>query len=144
MALSAGADVDGEGGSPPLSIDGVPDGTTTLALVADDPDAPTDEPFVHWLVWNVPARLREWPADIGTGERASELDDAPQGTNSAGEVGWVAACPPAGSGQHRYRFTAFAAGGRLDLGPETDRAALESALSDAVLAEGQLVGTYER
>ena len=135
---------DGIGLSPPLSVGGLPDGTETLALIADDPDAPTGEPFVHWLVWNVPVTLRTWPGGVTPNERATDLDGAPQGTNSGGGLGYFPACPPKDDGPHRYRFTMVAVDDRLPLDPGAERAALESALDGRTLARARLVGTYER
>jgi len=135
---------DGMGLSPPLSVGGVPDGTGTLALMADDPDAPTDDPFVHWLVRNVPASLRTWPGGVAPDERATDLDGAPQGTNSGGDPGCVPACPPKDDGPHRYRFTMVAVDDRLPLGPGAERAALKPALDGRTLARARLVGTDER
>lgn len=134
----------GAGRSPPLTVGGVPDAAATLALIVDDPDAPREEPFVHWLVWNVPADRTEWPAEVSAGERAPELADAPQGRASTGDLGYVGPCPPEGDGPHRYRFTMFAVEGSLDLRSGAERSALKAALEGRVLARGRLVGTYER
>ncbi|MFB6176900.1 MAG: YbhB/YbcL family Raf kinase inhibitor-like protein, partial [Halobaculum sp.] len=74
--------------SPPLEIDGVPSGTERLALVVDDPDAPTAEPFVHWLLWNVLPGTDRIPRDVPETEVVSSLDGARQGTNGFGEIGY--------------------------------------------------------
>ncbi|SFR43595.1 hypothetical protein SAMN04487947_1414 [Halogeometricum rufum] len=133
---------DGEGVSPPLSVAGVPDDTAALAVVADDPDAPGSEPFVHWLLWNLPADTAEIPADV-PGE-GTVLGGARQGTNGGGDVGYYPACPPAGDGPHTYRFTLFALGDRLDVTAGARRDAVQRATDDATLERARLTATYER
>lgn len=132
---------DGEDISPPLSFDGVPDGTETSALVMDDPDAPREEPFVHWLLWNLSADRRELPEDVQAEERAL---DARQGTNSFGDVGYGGPCPPEGDDAHTYRFHVFALDTTLDVEAGAERDELESAMAERVAAEGLSRGEYER
>ena len=155
MTLSSEAFADGEpiptrytcegaNESPPLSVDGVPDGTVSLALVADDPDAPRAEPYVHWLVWNVPPGVGTVPAAIPRSERVERLDGAVQGTNSSGDLGYAGPCPPTGDGPHTYRFTLTALERELALDPGAKRPALADATTDVRLAQTRLTGTYER
>jgi len=122
----------------------VPDDAAALALVVDDPDASTDKPFVHWLLWNVPPETTEMPADVLDGERVESLDDAAQGTNGFGDVGYGGPCPPAGDGAHAHRFTLHALDTELDVNPGANRATLESAMEGRVVAETTLTGEYER
>jgi Raf kinase inhibitor-like YbhB/YbcL family protein len=135
---------DGEDVSPPLRVDGVPDGAASLALVVDDPDAPTDEPFVHWLLWNVPPDTTEIPEDVPDGERVDALDGAAQGTSGFGDVGYGGPCPPEGDGPHTYRFTLHALDAELDVEPGAERGALEPAMDDRVVDETTLASEYER
>ena len=125
---------DGEDVSPPLRIEGVPEGTRTLALVVDDPDAPMGT-WVHWVVWNVPADATAFP-EGGVPEGAVE------GVNSWGRRGWGGPSPP--SGTHRYFFRLYALDTRLDLPPTADRRALEAAMRGHVLAEAVTMGRYTR
>lgn len=132
---------DGADVSPPLSFDGVPDGTETFALVVDDPDAPRDEPFVHWLLWNLPGDRREIPTDVPAEEDAL---DARQGTNSFGDIGYGGPCPPEGDDAHTYRFRLYALDASLDVEAGAERDALESAIEGNVVGEALLEGEYER
>lgn len=133
---------DGEGVSPPLAVGGVPDGAETLALVVDDPDAPGDDPFVHWLLWNVAADTASIPADVPAAETV--LDGARQGTNDGGDVGYYPACPPTGDGPHTYRFTLFALDDALDVAAGARRGELDDAIEAAHLAQTRLTATFER
>lgn len=134
---------DGANESPPLSVAGVPDGTVSLSLVVDDPDAPGD-PYVHWLVWNLPPDVGDVPAGVPASERVDSLDGAVQGTNSSGDVGYTGPCPPKSDGAHTYRFTLYALEQDLDLDPGAKRPALAEAMADAVVARTRLTGTYDR
>jgi hypothetical protein len=135
---------DGANESPPLSIAGVPSGTVSLALVVDDPDAPRDRPYVHWLVWNLPRDVGRLPAAVPRRERVEGLGGAVQGANSSGELGYAGPCPPTGDGPHTYRFTLSAIEQELALDPGAKRPALEDAISDVRLAQTRLTGTYGR
>ncbi|MFB6122166.1 MAG: YbhB/YbcL family Raf kinase inhibitor-like protein [Haloferacaceae archaeon] len=134
----------GENVSPRLDVRGVPEDATSLALVVDDPDAPTDEPFVHWLLWNVPADRRTIPEGVPQGDVVDALDGARQGENSAGEVGYVGPCPPTEDGAHTYRFDLAALDTTLDVEAGATRSTLESAMAGHVLAETRLIGEFDR
>jgi Raf kinase inhibitor-like YbhB/YbcL family protein len=127
---------DGQDRSPDLAWSGAPDGTTSLALIVDDPDA---DDFVHWIVLDLP--------DGPTGELAPDIRaDATsprQGRNDFGRIGWGGPCPP--SGTHRYRFTLVALNGPLGLTGHPDGSAVRAALADAaVLGQARLDATYRR
>ncbi len=125
---------EGEDLSPPLSWSGVPEGTRSLALIVDDPDAPAGT-FVHWLAWGLdPAR-----GGLGEGEAAPV-----EGRNGFGASGYRGPCPPPGHGPHRYFFRLFALDSELGLAAGASRAELERALEGHVLARAELAGTYER
>jgi len=121
--------------NPPLEIDGVPDGTASLALVMDDPDAvePAGKIWDHWVVWNV---------DPGTGRIPEQWDaaGAVEGDNDFGERGYGGPNPP--DREHTYRFRLFALDAPLDLEPGASAAQLETAMEGHVLAEAQLEGTF--
>ena len=131
---------DGEGASPPLTWAGAPEGAR-LALIVEDPDAPTSQPVVHAVVADLvgPAgRLEE-------GGIVKDAAEADVGRNSAFRKGWLPPDPPNGHGEHRYVFQLFA----LDIdapdpGEAPGRAALVEAMRGHVLATGVLVGTYSR
>jgi Raf kinase inhibitor-like YbhB/YbcL family protein len=109
-----------------------PSGTKTYALIVDDPDAP-DGTFVHWVLFNLTA-----PA-LAEGTR-----DGTPGANDFGKRGYGGPCPPPGA-PHHYRFHVFAVDRSLaGLGSSITAEALRAALSGHVLAEGELVGTFQR
>ena len=117
----------------------------TYALVVEDPDAPGDRPFLHWLMWNIPGQAIGLPAGLPRLARPPQLAGAVQGLNGAGGVGWHGPKPPPGHGLHRYHFQLFALGGRLDhLEPDAGLETLVSALKGLTLAAADLVGTYQR
>ncbi|MBN2250759.1 MAG: YbhB/YbcL family Raf kinase inhibitor-like protein [Candidatus Altiarchaeota archaeon] len=115
--------------SPPLHIDDIPEGTKTLALIADDPDAPSGT-WVHWVVWNIP------PA---SGIKAGTVPEgAVQGIASDGRNAYHSPCPP--SGTHRYYYKVYALDTELDLPAESKKKDLEDAMSGHVLAKAEIMG----
>ncbi|MFC5972278.1 YbhB/YbcL family Raf kinase inhibitor-like protein [Halomarina salina] len=121
--------------NPPFRIDGVPEGTETLAFVVDDPDAmrPAGRVWDHWVVWNLPPDVDEIPEDWATAEVL-------EGRNDYGEQGYGGPNPP--DREHTYRFRLFALDTSLDLPPNVDAEALVDATDGHVLAEAELTGTY--
>jgi Raf kinase inhibitor-like YbhB/YbcL family protein len=125
---------EGEDRSPPLSWSDPPDRTRSLALICDDPDAPSGV-FVHWLAWGID------PGQVGLGEGES----APvEGTGGFGDVGYRGPCPPPGHGAHRYFFRLYALDEELQLGAGAGREELDAALEGQVLESAELMGTFER
>ncbi len=152
-AFAAGARIPdrytGEGAdvSPPLSWSGVPEGTKQLALICEDPDAPTPEPWVHWLVFGLPPTAKGLPEGVEKKRHPFEPVGARQGRNSwpSGQtVGYRGPMPPPGHGTHRYVFRLYALDTELDLEPGRDKEALLRAMQGHVLAEGELMGTFSR
>jgi Raf kinase inhibitor-like YbhB/YbcL family protein len=123
---------DGDDVSPPLVISGIPDDVETLALVMDDPDAPSGT-WDHWVAYDIAVveEIPEGVAGLGT-----------PGRNSWGRSGYGGPCPP--SGTHRYYFTVYALDTRLGLEPGADKAALLESIEGHVLAEATLMGRYSR
>ena len=124
---------DGENTSPPLQIADIPSEAKSLALVLDDPDAPSGL-FTHWAVWNIPPQtgsVREGSAPKGA-----------QGANDFGKSGYGGPCPP--SGTHRYYFKVFALDRELDLPFGAKRGQLDAAMKGHVVAQGDLIGRYSR
>ena len=125
---------DGEDVSPPLRWSDVPEGTRSLALLVDDPDAPGGV-FTHWIAWALDPAAEQ----LGEGEPAPR-----EGQNDFGTTGYRGPCPPPGHGRHHYVFRLYA----LDTGPElragAAKAELEQAIEGHVLTMAELVGTYER
>ena len=124
---------DGADTSPPLQIADIPSEAKSLALIVDDPDAPSGL-FTHWLVWNIPPQtgsVREGSAPKGA-----------QGANDFGKSGYGGPCPP--SGTHRYYFKVFALDRELDLPSGAKRGQLDAAMKGHVVAQGELIGRYSR
>jgi Raf kinase inhibitor-like YbhB/YbcL family protein len=125
---------EGEDVSPPLAWSGVQQGTASLALVVDDPDAPGGT-FTYWRAWGID------PTGAGLGE--SEVPPF-EGRNDFGSVGWRGPCPPPGHGPHRYVFQLHALDGELEFPAGTAKAEVDRAIADHALGVAELVGIYER
>lgn len=129
----------GAGESPKVSWRGIPDGTKSLVLILDDPDAPTGT-FTHWLVYNIPPESRE--LSQGRPHVTVLSNDAQQGESSTGSRGYFPPCPPVGS-THRYIFHLYALDLYLAL-PTADREAIDQALSGHTLAKTDFITTFRR
>jgi hypothetical protein len=134
---------EGEDLSPALDWVGVPEGTQSLALIVDDPDAPDPRApkmtFVHWVAYNLPPDAGGLPEGAGSHNLP---EGAGEGINDFKRVGWGGPCPPVG--QHRYYFKLYALDERLpDLGRPT-KTLLEEAMKGHVLGETMLLGVYEK
>lgn len=134
---------DGEGVSPPLQWLGVPGGTASLVLIAEDADSPTGEPLVHAIVVDLP------PSDGVLAEGAikswgHEGLHMHEGRNSYLRAGWLPPDPPPGHGEHRYAFQLFALGAGDAFGGTPWRDDVLAAIRERGIASGMLIGTYER
>lgn len=118
--------------SPHLAWTKGPEGTKSYAIICDDPDAPRSEPWVHWVVYNIPAQATEFKEGTYQGQ---------QGTNDYQQINWGGPNPP--SGTHRYYFKVYALNSMLDtLTSTSTKKDLLTAMQGKILAEGSLVGTY--
>ena len=133
----------GEGRSPPLQWSGLPPGTRSLVLMMEDPDAPSDRPFVHWLAWNIDPAATGLPEGLPSGAEVQHPVALRQGLNDRRSVGYFGPRPP-GSRPHHYHFQLFALDIRLELAGGADRDALLAAIRGHVLAKGDLVGLFGR
>ncbi|GAB4372986.1 MAG: YbhB/YbcL family Raf kinase inhibitor-like protein [Calditrichia bacterium] len=130
---------DGPDVSPPLNWENLPDGTKSIALICDDPDAPMGT-WVHWVIFNIPPSEKSLPENVAKTER---LDNgAIQGKNDFRRIGYGGPCPPGGT--HRYYFKIYALRSMLDLKPGATKKELLEAMKGLVLGEGQLMGKYKR
>lgn len=127
--------------SPPLRWNGAPQGTKSYALICDDPDAPRSTPWVHWIVYNLPAEARELPE--ATAKQESFPTGLRQGRNDFGDIGYGGPYPPPGK-PHRYFFKLYALDVSLDVPPGASKQQLEQAMKGHVLARGELMGKYQR
>ena len=135
---------DGKGVSPPLVWRDPPAGTTSFALIVEDPDAPAPNPFVHAVVWNIPADTRRLAEGAIARDGDGGADGSDVGRSSFFTEGWLPPDPPTGHGSHDYVFQLFALRHTPALGPNPGRDELVEALEDNVLAAGLFVGTYSR
>jgi Raf kinase inhibitor-like YbhB/YbcL family protein len=132
---------EGDDRSPPLAWAGAPSGTKSFALIVDDPDAPDPNAprmtWVHWVLYNVPAAT----TTLGEGSSSGALG-AIEGRNDFGRVRFGGPCPPIG--RHRYFHKLYALDAMLPAGKPLDKAGLESAMKGHVLAQAELMGTYQK
>jgi Raf kinase inhibitor-like YbhB/YbcL family protein len=137
---------EGDDRSPPLSWTGVPAGAKELALICDDPDAPTKEPWVHWVIYKIPAETKSLAEGIPRQPRPPTPPGALQGANTwdKDNIGYRGPMPPPGHGVHHYHFALYALDKPLELKPGLDKTALLAAMSGHILAQGEIVGTYQR
>lgn len=131
---------DGEDVSPPLQWTGAPQGTKTFALICDDPDAPAGT-WVHWVLWNLPAETKQLDEHIA--KTATFATGASQGLNDFPRIGYDGPAPPPGK-PHRYYFKLYALDTSLSLKAGSKKKDLLDAMKGHILAEGQLMGTYQR
>jgi Raf kinase inhibitor-like YbhB/YbcL family protein len=122
---------DGEDINPSLEIENLPEGTKSLALIVDDPDAPM-KTWVHWVVYDIPPSGR------------IDEDSIPgrQGVNDSGGRDYHGPCPP--SGTHRYYFKIYALDKMLALNDGISKADLEKAMQGSIISSAELVGLYNR
>jgi Raf kinase inhibitor-like YbhB/YbcL family protein len=135
---------DGEDLSPPLSWTGLPPRAVRLALIVDDPDAPSSEPWVHWVIYNLPADEQGLVEGIPPVAQPRSPSGAVQGKNSWGSYGYRGPAPPQGHGVHHYLFRLFAINAELDLPQGLDKNGLLAAIQGHVISEADLTGTYHR
>ena len=135
---------DGAGVSPPLYWTGVPEGTESLVLLVEDPDAPAAQPLVHAIVWGMPPTTDQLREGAIQADGDGALDGSDVGRNSYLREGWLPPDPPSGHGDHHYAFQIFALSDGPDPGATPGRAALVEAMAGRVLGAGLLVATYSR
>ncbi len=131
---------EGKNINPPLQFLDIPDGTQSLALIVDDPDAATDpqgpgKTFDHWFIWNIPPTVNEIP-------EGTVPPEAIQGLNGAGSEGYIGACPP--NGTHRYFFKLFALNKKLDVSPNISKQQLENEIKNNMIDKAELIGLYQK
>jgi Raf kinase inhibitor-like YbhB/YbcL family protein len=130
---------DGRDISPPLAWTGIPEGTKSLALICDDPDAPMGT-WVHWVLFNLPPNAKEIPEAIPS--QKSLESGARHGSNDFRKYGYGGPCPPGGT--HRYYFKLYALDTVIDQKPGITKADLLKEMEGHILAQGQLMGKYKR
>jgi Raf kinase inhibitor-like YbhB/YbcL family protein len=134
---------DGDQISPPLIWRDAPAGAASLVLVVEDPDAPSHEPLVHLLAWDLPPDLTSVDEGLFKSPHHEGLDEN-LGRNSFLRTAYLPPDPPTGHGPHLYAFQIFALDRKLDFDHPPGRSAVVAAMTGHVLAKGVLLGAYER
>lgn len=124
----------------PLDWSGEPGTTQAFVLIFDDPDAPGDDPFVHWLMYDIPPVISGFES---VSRDARLPNGAAQGENSRGDIGYTGPCPPEGQ-THMYVMTVYALDAALGLDPGASREDVEVAMEGRVVGAGELRGTFKR
>jgi len=143
QAIPSAYTCDGDNTSPPLEWSGVPEGTRSLVLIVDDPDAPDPKApkrtWVHWVLYNIPTAT----SGLLKGIQPSHLPDGTlEGMNDSNRTGYGGPCPPIG--RHRYVFKLYALDTKFgELSPPTKDVLLK-AMEGHVLDKAELVGTYQK
>lgn len=130
---------DGENISPPLQWDKVPDGTKSIALINDDPDAPMGT-WVHWVIYNIKPDTRELTEKIPLDKELK--NGARQGLTSFKKIGYGGPCPPGGI--HRYYFKLYALDSAVNPAGNAGKDELLRAMQGHIIGQGQLMGRYQR
>ena len=131
---------DGENVSPPIEWGKGPENTKFYVLICEDPDAPGDRPWIHWILYNIPASTDSLPENVEKEQRLS--DGAIQDINDFKQYGYGGPCPPGGT--HRYFFKVYALDTVLKAGPGLSKKKLLREIEGHILARGELMGTYSR
>jgi len=126
--------------SPPLAWTNAPANTKSFALIADDPDAPMGT-WVHWVLFDLPPTTLALPEGVAGTQYVA--GNARQGINDFHRLGYGGPYPPPGK-PHRYYFKLYALDRMLELQPGATKPAVAAAMEGHILAEGQLMGTYQR
>ena len=133
----------GEDISPPLSWVGIPEATKSLALIIHDPDVPSpDKPvrlWVHWVLYNLPVDTKSLPEHTTS---VTLPAGTLEGLNDWDRTGYGGPCPP--MGRHRYFHKLYALDRMLDDLHEPSKDQLEAAMQGHILAEAELIGTYQK
>ena len=125
---------EGQGINPPLEFREVPEGTKSLVLIVDDPDAPM-KTWVHWTIWNIDAKTTQVLQN-------SCPKGAVEGITSFGRTGYGGPCPT--SGTHRYFFKLFALDKMLDLSPNSYARDIEGTIEGHIIRKAELIGLYKK
>jgi len=131
---------EGSDTSPALQWGDLPANTQSLALIADDPDAPAGT-WTHWVVYDLPPSARQLPEAVP--KQPALAGGGAQGANDFGKIGYGGPCPPPGK-SHRYFFKLYALDAKLNLKPGATRQQVEHAMQGHVIGKAELMGTYQR
>ncbi len=136
----------GDNLSPALAWTNLPEGTKQIAIIMDDPIAPTPQPFVHWVIYNIPATAAGLPENLMKDAAVTTPDavkGAIQGPTGVRRPGYFGPRPPKDDKVHEYHFTIYALDIETPLAEGLNKEALIEAMKDHTLAKGELIGTYK-
>jgi Raf kinase inhibitor-like YbhB/YbcL family protein len=154
-AIPADYTADGRNVSPPLTWSGAPSGTREFALILDDPDAPTPQPFVHWVIYKIPGSATGLPEAMPMGGtvKGTGVAGALQGLTGFAmyargggpppQPGYRGPAPPSGK-PHHYTFKVYALNAPLDAKEGLTKDELLKAMEGTIIGQGEIVGLYER
>ena len=127
---------------PPLTMNGVPEGTKSLALIMDDPDAmgAVGKVWVHWVMWNIDHDTLDIDGSLMTGRSYRLNMGIMEGMTDFGEVGYGGPAPP--DKRHTYVFKLYALDSELDLPNKSTKADVEKAMEGHIIDQATLTGTY--
>jgi hypothetical protein len=125
---------------PPLTASGIPEGTKSLTLIMDDPDAmgAVGKVWVHWVAWNIEPDYADYGLSLD--EAPGTQDAATEGMTDFGEVGYGGPAPP--DKRHTYVFKLYALDSKLELAAESTKADVEKAMEGHIIEQTRLTGTY--
>ena len=126
----------GAGTAPELRWTQPPAGTAQMAVIVFDPDARGGEGFVHYVGWGIDPAARKLTAE--------GYAQATLGVNGTGAPGWIPPCPPPGDESHRYEFRIYALNGDPGVPPGTDMIALQQAITEKIVSQGTVIGSFSR
>jgi Raf kinase inhibitor-like YbhB/YbcL family protein len=134
---------EGDDVSPPLAWSGAPDSTRTYVIIVDDPDAPDPQApkmtYVHWVLFDIPPNV----TSLAEGGSKTPPPGSREGNNDWKRTGWGGPCPPIG--RHRYYFKVYALNAELgNIGSPATKADVERLMEGKIIAQGQLMGTYQK
>lgn len=129
--------------SPEIRWTAVPN-AKSYAIVLEDPDSKPISPFVHWLVWNIPATVTSLPEGLQAQARVTDPEGVLQGQTTRGSVGYFGPRPPVGDPPHHYHFEVFALDTALNVPAGAERDRVLNAIRGHALASGELVGEFQQ
>jgi len=119
--------------NPPIHIEGIPEGTKSMVLILNDPDAPVNGGFDHWVMWNIDQTMPDIPEGY---------HGAMQGFNSSHKKGYIGPCPPQGT--HHYHFKVYCLNSLINIPPDSYGEKVERTIKGRIIAQGELIGLYTK
>jgi Raf kinase inhibitor-like YbhB/YbcL family protein len=138
---------DGKNISPPIMWSNLPAGTKEIALIHEDPTVGMPQPFVHWIIYKIPATAKGVPENVPIDPATpmpAEIAGAVQGMSGFRRAMYRGPAPPKPGRVHEYHFIVYALDAPLELAAGATKAQLLEAMKGHIIGQGEMVGTYER